>query len=319
MKERIIFVDNLRALLILVVVLGHCLQYTGCNMSENVLYNVIQSFQMPLFMFVSGFVSFKDTYSWSWLLRRCKRLVIPFIVGTLIMSLSFREGGMLDYFIYPLKGLWFLWVLAVLSFLQYFTSFLNTRNKRIKNTRVGYFLCLLVVFALASVCSWCFKSILCFDLVAFHFIFYFTGYYFNMFWTSIKRTPIILIIVLFLVSMFLSITFKKNIPSYFVIKNFSIYVRSVCFIITVSYFVMSSVCIDKKLRFLQYIGSNTLGIYAIHRVMFEYRPVVLESGIISYYYPLCVFILFVLMIGISMFLVELFSKNRILSAMFLGK
>lgn len=316
MKERILFVDNLRALLILIVVLGHCLQYTGCNMSANILYNFIQSFQMPLFMFVSGFVSFKDSYSWDWLKRRSKRLLIPFIVGTFIMGLTFREGSLWEYFVYPLKGLWFLWVLAMLSLLQYLTSLLNSK---ISNTRGGYLVCLLVVFLITSVSSLFFKSILCFDLVAFHFIFYFTGYYFNRFWRYIKQTPSFLIVILFVLSVFLSITFNKDVPSYFIVRNFSIYVRVVSFIITISFFMMSYICIDKQFGLLKYIGANTLGVYVIHRVLFEFRPAVLESELISSNYTLSVLILFVVMTAVSLFFVQLFSRNKTLGLVFLGK
>ena len=317
MKERILFVDNLRALLILIVVLGHCLQYTGCNVSDNVLYNFIQSFQMPLFMFVSGFVSFKDCYSLGWLKRRCKRLLIPFIAGTFIMGLTFREGSLWEYFVYPLKGLWFLWVLAMLSLLQYLTSLLYSK---LCNTRGVYLVCMLVIFAITSVCSLFFKSILCFDLIAFHFIFYFTGYYFNRFWTNIKQVPSFLVVLLFVLSAFLSLTFNKDVPSYFIVKNFSIYVRTVSFIITISFFMMSYICIDKQVNLLKYIGANTLGIYVIHRVLFEFRPIALESSIIaSNYYSMCVFVLFLIMTVISIILVKMFARDKILSYMFLGK
>lgn len=316
MKERILFVDNLRALLILIVVLGHCLQYTGCNMSDNVLYNFIQSFQMPLFMFVSGFVSLKDSYSWNWLKRRCKRLLIPFIVGTFVMGLTFREGSLWEYFVYPLKGLWFLWVLAVLSLLQYLTSILHSR---FRHTRGGYLICLLIVFLITSVCSLIFKSILCFDLIAFHFIFYFAGYYFTRFWSNIKQAPTYLVVLLFVFSAFLSISFNKDIPSYFIVRNFSIYVRTVSFIITISFFMMSYICIDKQVNLLKYIGANTLGIYVIHRVLFEFRPALLESELISSNYTLSVFILFVVMTAVSLFFVQLLSRNKTLSLMFLGK
>ena len=221
MKERYLFVDNLRGLLILIVVLGHCLQYTGCNIQENVLYNAIQSFQMPLFMLVSGFVSTKDSYSLGWLAKRNKRLLIPFVVGTFIMSLTVREGSMLEYYLYPLKGLWFLWVLAILSFAQFFISLLSAKWN---NEQKGFFVCTLFVFLVVSLLSYVFKGLLCFDLIAFHFMFYFTGYYFNRFWPTIKNsTPKGLVVLSFLLSVILSLSFNKNVPDYFFIKNFSIF------------------------------------------------------------------------------------------------
>lgn len=59
MKERILWLDNLKGVLIFLVVLGHCLQFTSQNPDSDLLFNFIYLFHMPLFMFLSGYACFK--------------------------------------------------------------------------------------------------------------------------------------------------------------------------------------------------------------------------------------------------------------------
>ena len=58
MKERVIFIDNLKAFAITCVILGHALQYfAGTNPERLVFFNLIFTFHMPLFMMMSGYFS----------------------------------------------------------------------------------------------------------------------------------------------------------------------------------------------------------------------------------------------------------------------
>lgn len=54
MKERSLYWDTIKGLLIILVVFGHCGTAVGNN-----LLSVIYSFHMPLFILVSGFFSKK--------------------------------------------------------------------------------------------------------------------------------------------------------------------------------------------------------------------------------------------------------------------
>lgn len=57
MKNRIDYIDRMKGLAIFLVVLGHVYMFSF-NKSESVLPSIIGSFHMPLFMFLSGLVSF---------------------------------------------------------------------------------------------------------------------------------------------------------------------------------------------------------------------------------------------------------------------
>ena len=57
-RSRLQWVDALRGILILLVVLGHCIQLAiGPACVDNVLYRYIYSFHMPVFMFIAGLFS----------------------------------------------------------------------------------------------------------------------------------------------------------------------------------------------------------------------------------------------------------------------
>lgn len=55
MNNRIQYIDRLKGLAILLVVIGHLMAF--CSAGErNPIYEVVCSFHMPLFMFLSGLV-----------------------------------------------------------------------------------------------------------------------------------------------------------------------------------------------------------------------------------------------------------------------
>ena len=50
------FYDVMRGVAILLVVIGHGIQYGYSDYDNNILFRIIYSFHMPLFMFISGLV-----------------------------------------------------------------------------------------------------------------------------------------------------------------------------------------------------------------------------------------------------------------------
>lgn len=93
-KQRLIWADSLKGWLMVLVVLGHAIQYVmpeGCF--NNRLWNIIYSFHMPAFMAISGWFAFKPSKpkegNFNIIQRRFCQLIIPFILWTLIpMTLS---------------------------------------------------------------------------------------------------------------------------------------------------------------------------------------------------------------------------------------
>ncbi|MGL4596076.1 MAG: acyltransferase family protein, partial [Bacteroidia bacterium] len=126
----------------LLVVLGHAIQYNmGDNHNNNPLFRFIYAFHMPLFMFISGFLSF-GTFDGSTakLWKRFQALIIPFFtwffIGYIFTFLINRftgnaQGPLFSEFMAllqaPDRGLWFLWILFLNFIALFFSLQLKTR------------------------------------------------------------------------------------------------------------------------------------------------------------------------------------------------
>ena len=92
MKKRIDYIDNVKGILILLVVLGHCI------VGENHLKTVIYSFHMPAFFIISGILlnyssAVRKNFG-GFLLSRIRQLLIPYILFEFLGYLvqCFTEG-----------------------------------------------------------------------------------------------------------------------------------------------------------------------------------------------------------------------------------
>ena len=116
------YLDVLKGFTILLVVLGHSLQtfVPQGQFDDNLLFRIIYSFHMPLFMFLAGAAAAYSSrpMNFKFIERKFYQLVIPFIAWYLV---GYYLGG--AYHTLPFKtyihqvidspdyGLWFLWVL----------------------------------------------------------------------------------------------------------------------------------------------------------------------------------------------------------------
>lgn len=141
---RLAYLDNLKGFLILLVVLGHCLQDTGAS-DENLLFRYIYSFHMPLFMAVSGFASCPMIFGWGVVRRRARQLLLPFAVWAVVKSLLKGDIGYVEtIFLFPDRGLWFLWAL-------FFIVLIFTAVGWLTRHRPGYFPAVVAMVALGLV------------------------------------------------------------------------------------------------------------------------------------------------------------------------
>lgn len=85
MKERIAYIDRLKGFAILLVVIGHVIQFLYCpdKFDDNAVFRFIYSFHMPLFFVLSGWVTnmklgcIEDLYLK--IKSRFFQLVVPFV------------------------------------------------------------------------------------------------------------------------------------------------------------------------------------------------------------------------------------------------
>lgn len=120
MEKRIDYIDRMKGLAIFLVVMGHVYGMAFAQ-SDDVVYRVISSFHMPLFMFLSGLVAclgVKTPYwSLSRLAKKMRGLLVPLLVFGMCFTMTFTKdivSGIIAFLESPNKnGYWYLMTLAV--------------------------------------------------------------------------------------------------------------------------------------------------------------------------------------------------------------
>jgi fucose 4-O-acetylase-like acetyltransferase len=77
--------DALKGFAIILVVVGHITAYSKPeNLNDNVLFQLIYSFHMPLFFFISGYLVFGrfGPTTWVWTIKKFRQLIVPYILFT---------------------------------------------------------------------------------------------------------------------------------------------------------------------------------------------------------------------------------------------
>lgn len=115
MKERILYIDKLKGIAMLAVVMGH-LSLTSFQIDNGFTVLLVSTFHMPLFMFLSGFV-LTSLPSLPKLGVKLCRLLCPMLFIGMLFSLSFTGSAWSFIFDGMKKGYWYLLVLSVFSVL----------------------------------------------------------------------------------------------------------------------------------------------------------------------------------------------------------
>ena len=117
MKERLHYLDTLKGILIVLVILGHVIQANIDSYQEVFLFRFIYSFHMPLFFFISGFLTFRKSAKHGFIAKRARQCLIPFATWALLTPLiktgNFDMQQTLQTLLYPNNGLWFLYNLFI--------------------------------------------------------------------------------------------------------------------------------------------------------------------------------------------------------------
>lgn len=138
--------DEIKGVLILLVLIGHAIYpYSGSNgWSENPVFLFIYSFHMPLFMYLSGYFSYssvKKTFQ-KVLINKVRRVLVPYIVYTalVIIILTF-EKTLVEY-----NWISIYWYLICLFILSIFFRSLWTCSKPIKVILFTIYILLIVFY-----------------------------------------------------------------------------------------------------------------------------------------------------------------------------
>ena len=179
-KERIIWLDNLKAFLIFMVVLGHTLLFTNHDGTGNLAYRFISSFWMPLFMFTSGFSSYRENQGWDMVKKRFFQLIVPFITWSVIVCCIQGTFHLEKMFLYPTESMWFLYALFFIILIHVTTCMVARRTGVKEELAVAVMAIILWGLQRATRCHY-FAT----DLISYHFVFYVLGFYFRKYYDLI--------------------------------------------------------------------------------------------------------------------------------------
>ena len=195
------FVDIMRGMAMLLVVLGHTM--TGCtaNSQSSFLFNIIWSLQMPLFILISGYVT---KYSrpisdgnglWKYVKRRTVAYMLPWAVWSfLVRGIIFGEEGFLNvkHLLWNMdSGYWFLATIWTISMIFGIASFIAERVSKenlLKKQIVllGCYLAGMVLLAgIGAVLGLSFFAI---KLTLYYMPFYYAGFLYGQFDDRMKES-----------------------------------------------------------------------------------------------------------------------------------
>ena len=97
-KERVQYFDILKGIAIFLVVMGHVLTMCIRDIDNDFLFKLIERVHMPVFFFISGYFSYKESTSKKYLVpnigKRALQLLLPFFVVSFLWILYFPHSGL---------------------------------------------------------------------------------------------------------------------------------------------------------------------------------------------------------------------------------
>lgn len=128
--NRLPYLDNIKGLLIIWVIVGHTIQYCSSTYETDFVFRFIYSFHMPLFFFVSGYLSNRGRWDSNVIAKRAVQLLIPFVIWAFLVPLL-RTGDFIwrvvsRYWLIRTKDCGFCIIfLCILSFLIFQSIYKN--------------------------------------------------------------------------------------------------------------------------------------------------------------------------------------------------
>lgn len=325
-QKRLVWADSLKGILIVLVVLGHSIQYSlmdGCY--EDHVWNYIYSFHMPAFVAVSGFLSYRKSIvndRFSIIYRRFKQLLVPYLLWELVhfsLQDNYTLSSLWNIFLHPY--FWFLWVLffIIVSFQcgDYLSEKLEIRQDVIILGLCFLFAALMVLGEI---------RIMGFQFIAYYFMFYAIGYFIHKYpWFVVQSNGFFLVLTVIWIFMAYYWNmhelpfFLKNLPLPSSALQYS-YRFFTGFIAVYILLGWSPKLFDNNtfwnVPFVS-LGKISLGIYVIHLLLIPYIVNLVEVSTKSL--GVTIGLSFIIALTISSIIVWLIRKNRILAKLFLGK
>lgn len=328
-SQRIGYLDSLKGIAIILVVIGHIIQYciSPTCFDDNHVFRYIYSFHMPFFMILSGFTVRSHFNGWNEIFKsiwkRAINLLLPFFSWALISYCFFNGASIGEILLQPDKGLWFLYTLFwIFSLFIIITHIVGNKNKF-----VLYMVLIFSHITLLYVSHYI--NVGGSYLIAGHFLNFSFGYILADNKKLLSKLNVKYLFVFLPIYLFLGYFWHRtsgtasegndvihNIVQAIPFKNYLITLSA-----TLSLFIIAKK-FEKQLKLikLETLGKATLGIYAIHFLLIDVLQF-LPDGAKSFLFhtiPGCI-VTFCTTLFVSYFLVIALGHNKYTALFLLGK
>lgn len=281
-SKRIEYIDALRGFTMILVVLHHITQP-----SQTLLNDLFISFRMPLFFFVSGYITYKVNENISLgilknkVITKIKVQLIPTIIFGILYTYTLKGSDFISFIVDPFKfGYWFTLVLLEIFIIYYIFQFIANKLQinRLRNVILYIISFLLMIpnainalFESKSICMILYG--LCLPHLFMYMQFFVLGVivrqYQNKIYNFLDNKYIITyIFIFFIITFYITQTTPKTIGLYDkIIDMIKICQRYLGLMIVFTTFKKNKAnfaSTTKLGHILQYIGRHTLDIYLLH-------------------------------------------------------
>lgn len=330
-NRRLIWLDSLKGILILFVILGHaiqCLYGDGCH--NNHIWNIIYSFHMPAFMAVSGWFAYRHQQNiniWGVVKRRTIQLLVPYFIWSLLTFVllgDYTIERLEKMIFYPDAYFWFLWVLFWIN-----VSFVSVQfvSQKCGVAEIIPIILLCVIFM--GMMVGLNIRVFGFQFIAYYFIFYTFGYCMHKYDLLKIRNRYCLAGLVIIWSILAWYWKMHDLPDWVptiphvpvsVIQYAYRGVTAIIAILVLLSFASNSLNGSNKLNtYIAHLGIFSLGLYVIHLEMMGHIVKGLRFAIPNVSNSMLVVFTFVSSLIVSVIIIELIRCSKIATKLLLGK
>lgn len=283
------------------------------DFDSNYLFRLIYSFHMPLFMFISGYVSlYSQEPSLKNIGRKAKALLLPYISWSIINFFIFHHD--ISFYEYqkmviaqPDYSLWFLYVL----FFNHLAFYLLSKIPSHKTSWIGAFLSLPIMFLPFHSFG--------FNLFKWYFFFYIIGRLANEYKDKLKLNSALTFFISAPLFFFMSYYWQRTTPiqlSFLApVSPFIYKILVPCLGIITTFSLFRTINLHSKLL-SQTIGTKTLEIYCTH-TLFLFICISLFKNQVNIW--IAIFLTFIISLFCSLLLSVGIKQSKLLSLFLFGK
>ena len=312
-KQRLYYLDALKGILIILVILGHSIQYKIMDYQHDVLFRVIYSFHMPLFFLISGFLTYKGRYDAFMVKKRFVQCIIPFVSWAFLLPIF--ESGIYDFertikiLTYPDNGLWFLYNL-------FFYCLVFNLSERWSNQKNKQEYLLLTICVMLYVLMTFLHTRFNVTQICWYLPFFAMGYYIRKYPNTLDCKGVSIVIM---GGYILTVPFwmMRDAPLFYRWVNlggvFSYgYRYFVEFAGAYTFYILGKQFLNIHIPFINYLGTKTLGIYAFQFIVLYHFALKCDT-----YF--CILITTIICIFLSLILVEVVHRIKYIRLFLIGE